>query len=57
MSDAEKYGTALSLARFSLASLTDWRASHDAARIVARLVRGVDFGCRDDDGTILVAFT
>jgi hypothetical protein len=57
MSDAEKHGTALSLARFSLASLTDWRASHDAARIVARLVRGVDFGCRDDDGTILVAFT
>jgi hypothetical protein len=57
MSDAEKHGTALSLARFSLASLSDWRASHDAARIVARLVRGVDFGCRDDDGTILVAFT
>jgi hypothetical protein len=57
MSDAERHGTALSLARFSLASLTDWRASHDAARIVARLVRGVDFGCRDDDGTILVAFT
>jgi hypothetical protein len=57
MSDAEKHGTALSLARFSLASLTDWRASHDAARIVARLVRGVDFGCRDEDGTILVAFT
>ena len=57
MSDAEKCGTALSLARFSLASLTDWRASHDAARIVARLVRGVDFGCRDEDGTILVAFT
>jgi GGDEF domain-containing protein len=56
MSDAEKYGTALSLARFSLASLTDRRASHDAARIVARLVRGVDFGCRDEDGTILVAF-
>ncbi|HXW29432.1 MAG TPA: GGDEF domain-containing protein [Xanthobacteraceae bacterium] len=57
ISDAEKHGTALSLARFSLASLTDWRASHDAARIVARLVRGVDFGCRDEDGTILVAFT
>jgi hypothetical protein len=57
MNDAERHGTALSLARFSLASLTDWRASHDAARIVARLVRGVDFGCRDDDGTILVAFT
>jgi len=54
--EAEKYGTALSLARFSLASLTDRRASHDAARIVARLVRGVDFGCRDEDGTILVAF-
>jgi hypothetical protein len=57
MSDAERSGTALSLARFSLASLADWRASHDAARIVARLVRGVDFGCRDEDGTILVAFT
>lgn len=56
ISDAERSGGALSLARFSLTSLTDQRASQDAARIVARLVRGVDFGCRDEDGTILVAF-
>jgi len=55
--DAEKHGVALSLARFSLASLTDRRASLDAARIVARLVRAADFGCRDRDGTILVTFT
>ena len=33
------------------------RAEMDAARLVSRLVRNVDFGCRDDDGSVLVAFT
>lgn len=55
--DAEERGVALSLARFSLDNLRDRRASLDAARIIARLVRYVDFGCRDADGTILLAFT
>ena len=33
------------------------RASMDAARLVSRLIRNIDFACRDDDGSILVAFT
>jgi GGDEF domain-containing protein len=57
VSDASDRGDALALARFSLANLDEDRASLDAARIVARLVRTADFACRDADGTILVAFT
>jgi hypothetical protein len=48
---------ALSLARYSFDGVTDPRVSLDAARLVARLIRNIDFACRDDDGTILVAFT
>jgi GGDEF domain-containing protein len=50
-------GDGLALARISLSNPGDGRLSLDAARIVARLVRASDFACRDDDGTILVAFT
>jgi len=57
IADAERRGVGLSLARFSLANLADRRSSLDAARLVARLIRAADFGCRDADGTILVAFT
>ena len=32
------------------------RASLDAARITGRLLRTSDIACRDDDGTILIAF-
>lgn len=54
--DAARQGMALSLARFSLAGPTDRRARIDAARLVARLIRAADFGCRDPDGSIVVAF-
>jgi hypothetical protein len=54
---AEAHGAALSLARFSLDGPPDQRARFDAARLVARLIREADFGCRDPDGSILVAFT
>lgn len=47
----------LSLARFSFPARLDQRASLDAARLVSRLVRNVDFGCRASDGSILVAFS
>ena len=57
ISDAGDRGDGLAVARFSLASLNDYRASLDAGRIVARLVRTADFACRDLDGTILVALT
>jgi GGDEF domain-containing protein len=54
--DAEERGTRLSLARFSFDAPIDRRTSMDAARLVSRLVRDVDFACRQDDGSILFAF-
>ena len=47
----------LSLARFSFDGALDERASMDGARLVTRLIRNIDFACRDDDGSILIAFT
>jgi hypothetical protein len=29
----------------------------DAARLVSKLIRGADFACQDDDGSVLVVFT
>lgn len=57
LADSVTRGTGLSLARFTFESGLGQRAGHDAARLVSRLIRGIDFGCRDDDGSILVAFT
>jgi hypothetical protein len=54
---AEDGGGCLSVARFSFEDLTDRRASIDAARLFSRLVRNIDFACRDVDGSILAAFT
>lgn len=56
VNDAEALGTALSLARFSLDGPPDRRARLDAARLVVRLIREADFGCRDLDDSILVTF-
>lgn len=56
MTDATDSGTGLAIARISLDTLGEPRASRDAARIVGRLTRTGDFACRDRDGTILVAF-
>jgi GGDEF domain-containing protein len=55
--DAEDEGGCLSVARFAFEDLTDHRASIDAARLFSRLVRNIDFACRDLDGSILAAFT
>jgi GGDEF domain-containing protein len=55
--DAAQYGNALSLGRFSLEGRLPARAGHDAARLVNRLTRDSDFACRDEDGSILIAFT
>jgi hypothetical protein len=57
VADAETHGTGLSLARFTLDAAPNSRASLDAARIAGRLVRASDLACRDEDGTILIAFT
>jgi GGDEF domain-containing protein len=54
--EAEDGGSALSVARFSFDDL-DRRASIDAARLFSRLVRDVDFACRERDGAIIAAFT
>jgi hypothetical protein len=55
--EAEGSGGALSVARFVLDGVSDQRANLDAARLFGRLMRKIDFACRDDDGAILAAFT
>jgi GGDEF domain-containing protein len=57
VSQAENGGGCLSVARFAFEELTDRRASIDAARLFSRLVRNIDFACREQDGSILAAFT
>ena len=54
--DAGDGGGALSIARFSFDDM-DRRASIDAARLFSRLVRNIDFACREQDGAIVAAFT
>jgi GGDEF domain-containing protein len=54
--DAGERGVGLSLARFSFEPEIDRRTSLDAARLVSRLVRGADFACRQDDGSVLFVF-
>ncbi|MEA2904866.1 MAG: hypothetical protein QOI12_2253 [Alphaproteobacteria bacterium] len=53
---AEDGGGALSVARFSFEDIGR-RASIDAARLFSRLVRNIDFACREHDGSIVAAFT
>jgi hypothetical protein len=55
--EAEESGSALSIARFSFEGITDGHTYIDAARLFSRLVRTVDFACREQDGSILAAFT
>lgn len=50
-------GGALSLARFAFDGAFDRRASRDAARLLSRLVRKIDFACLEEDGSILLALT
>jgi len=54
--EAEQRGVGLSIARFAFAR-NDRRVSLDAARLVARLVRQVDFACREADNSIFAVFT
>jgi len=55
--EAGEAGGALSVARFSLDGVSEERAHIDAARLFSRLVRNIDFACREQDGSILAAFT
>ena len=54
--DAEKRGVGLSIARFSF-ERGDRRVSLDAGRLVSRLMRQVDFACREADDSIFAVFT
>jgi hypothetical protein len=53
----DERGGALSIARFSFEGPLDRRTGMDAARVISRLMRTVDFACRQDDGSILAVFT
>jgi hypothetical protein len=53
---SEEAGGALSVARFTFEGV-DRRSDIDAARLFSRLVRSVDFACREQDGSILAVFT
>jgi hypothetical protein len=47
----------LSVARFSYDKTLDRHVTLDAARLMSRLIRNIDFAMRDGEGAILVAFT
>ena len=55
--DAGARGVGLSVARFSFQEALDLRISMDAARLVGRLLRSIDFACRQDDGSIVAVFS
>jgi GGDEF domain-containing protein len=57
VAEADERGQPLSVARFSFDGALDARASKDGARLLTRLIRNIDFGCREDDGSLLIAFT
>ncbi|MGA2567482.1 MAG: GGDEF domain-containing protein [Pseudolabrys sp.] len=55
--EAAERSVALSLARLSFDGSLDPCAGKDSARLLPRLIRNIDFACRDDDGSLLIAFT
>jgi GGDEF domain-containing protein len=57
VSDALKRGSALSAARFCFESVAHRRYRIAGARLLARLIRDIDFACCDNDGSFLVVFT
>jgi hypothetical protein len=57
MQQAARSGVSLSVARFAFGPVLEPRAGMDAARLVSRLVRNIDFACQGTDGSILCVFT
>jgi hypothetical protein len=57
ISEAADRSMPLSVARFSFGKDLDERGSLDAARLMSRLIRNIDFATRDEEGGILVVFT
>jgi GGDEF domain-containing protein len=55
--ESEETSAALAVARFTFDGVADRRAYVDAARLFSRLVRNIDFAYREQDGSILAAFT
>lgn len=55
--DAKQRGAGLSMVQFCFETPLERRSSLDAARLVSRLARNVDFACREADGSILAVFT
>jgi hypothetical protein len=57
MAQAGERSQALSIARFSFDGPADTRTSIEGARLLARLIRDIDFATREDDGNLLITFT
>jgi GGDEF domain-containing protein len=57
VAQASERGQPLSLARIALDGLCDTRTDMEAARLLARAIRNIDFALREDDGSMLVVFT
>jgi hypothetical protein len=57
MAEASDRSMPLSVARFSYDKTLDRHVTLDAARLMSRLIRNIDFAMRDGEGAILVAFT
>jgi GGDEF domain-containing protein len=56
ISGGNQHGHALSIARFTFGCTLPARAGNDRARLLARVMRATDFACRDEDGSIFIAF-
>jgi hypothetical protein len=56
MAESTDRSLPLSVARFSFTKTDTW-TSLDAARLMTRLIRNIDFATRDGDGDILTVFT
>lgn len=57
MAEATDRSMPLSVARFSFDKALGENVTLDAARLMSRLIRNIDFATRDEEGAILVAFT
>ena len=57
VAEASDRSQALSVARYLFDGANDDRTRLDGARQVVRLIRNIDFACRDEDGALLIAFT
>jgi hypothetical protein len=57
IAEAQDRSLALSIARLTFEGTLDERSSVEAARLVTRLIRNIDFATAEDDGGLLIVFT